>query len=141
MTTTNMNALSQPINKSRTVDRFFNRRYRMLLDHSGKFRPALNVSEDLDCHMVELSLPIMEKQNIEISICNDVLTVKGKTRHKDDHRETNDMTSIPFNFSMLLPEDIDSNHIKANMHDNSLKIIIPNIQHTDHQPVVQVSIN
>lgn len=125
MNTTNLNAISQATKNRRTVDRFFNHRYRMLLDHSGAFRPALNVPDDIQQHTVELSLPKMEKDNLEISIRHDVMTILGKSQHIRDEASDREVQTIPFTFSLLLPEEIDQSHITATMKDGTLKIVMP----------------
>jgi HSP20 family protein len=53
----------------------------------GMFRPAVDVKEDADAYTVHLEVPGVPQENINISIQENTLTIRGQKEQKQEHGE------------------------------------------------------
>lgn len=87
--------------------------------------PAINVREIDDYYLVELAAPGLTKKDFEITIDNGYLKIfVEKTSEMED--ENNDFTRKEFNYNsfertLLLPEDIIEEEVKAKYENGILK--------------------
>lgn len=96
------------------------------------FVPAVNTREDDDAYYIELDLPGVKKEDVEISVDKNILTIKGKREVKDEE-EKNDYYRIEsaygtFARSFTLPEKVDSENISASSKDGVVEITIPKLK-------------
>ncbi len=93
------------------------------------FMPAIDVFENDKGYELEVELPGMKRDEIEISLNDHVLTIKGEK--KDEHVEEKKGSKIlertygAFERSFTIPEDVDSENINAKYEDGVLKLTIP----------------
>lgn len=91
--------------------------------------PAVNVSEDKDQYHVELAAPGLQKEDFNLNVEDDVLTISVEKKEEKDEKE-NGYTRREFNYSSFtrsftLPETVDTENIKAVYNDGILGIDIP----------------
>ena len=93
------------------------------------FAPAIDVYQDADNVYVESALPGIDPEKVEVSIENDVLTVKGTSERKS---EVDDKTYYrrevqrgSFYRSLALPTHVVSDQASAEFNDGVLKITVP----------------
>src|SRR5207249_2789763 len=55
----------------------------------GGFVPALDVSETEDGYLVEAALPGMKPEDLQITVENNVLTIKGELRQESEDKKRN----------------------------------------------------
>jgi HSP20 family protein len=93
----------------------------------SRWTPALDVYQDKDQFTVVVELPGLKKEDIEISLHNDVLTLSGerKQEKKDEEGHRNERFFGRFQRSVTLPTSVDSNKVKATYQDGILKIVLP----------------
>lgn len=96
------------------------------------FVPAVNTREDDDAYYIELDLPGVKKEDVEISVDKNILTIKGKREVKNEE-EKNDYYRIEsaygtFARSFTLPEKVDSENISASSKDGVVEITIPKLK-------------
>ncbi len=96
------------------------------------FTPAVNEKIDEKGYYLEIDLPGVKKENIEISVNDGVLTVAGE-RKLEKKEEKENYTRIEsffgrFERSFKLPADADLDNIDAKYEDGVLKIFIPRKQ-------------
>ncbi len=91
--------------------------------------PCVNISEDKDKFDIELSAPGFVKEDFNIDLQNDILTISSK---KEEEKEEKDKKYIKkefihtsFNRSFGLPDNVDTNKIKAYYKDGILYVGIP----------------
>ena len=91
--------------------------------------PPTNVVETKDEYLLEIALPGYQKQNIEINVENDVLMIKGQcklsklpTIRKFFRKEFGNES---FEFSLLLPENVQDDAIEAEYDNGLLRIHVP----------------
>lgn len=95
----------------------------------GEWAPSLDVSETKDNIVVKAEIPGMDAKDIDISLTNDVLTIRGEKKREKEEKDENyhrvERSYGTFTRSIRLPVDVESNKIKA-MHKNGvLTITLP----------------
>jgi HSP20 family protein len=96
------------------------------------FTPAVNEKVDEKGYYLEIDLPGVKKENIEISVNDGILTVSGE-RKLEKKEEKENYTRIEsffgrFERAFKLPVDADTDNIEAKFEDGVLKIFIPKKQ-------------
>lgn len=94
--------------------------------------PAVDIAEYENESVVMMELPGVKKEDINLSLENGWLIVKGERKpHQDPevkkilHRE---ITSEPFTRSLRLPHRIDADGISAGLENGVLRITLPKAQ-------------
>jgi len=91
--------------------------------------PALDVTEADDALEVTAELPGVNKEDVDISIVNGMLTIKGeKKAEKEDKQENAYMLERSygsFSRSIPLPFELGTSEVDASFKDGVLKIRIP----------------
>ncbi|GAB6074845.1 Hsp20/alpha crystallin family protein [Nautilia lithotrophica] len=93
------------------------------------FTPAVNEKVDEKGYYLEIDLPGVEKENIEISVNEGILTISGE-RKLERKEEKENYTRIEsffgrFERSFKLPADADADNIEAKYENGVLKLFIP----------------
>lgn len=93
------------------------------------FAPRLDVKENDDEYVITVELPGLEEKDFDISLEEDVLTIKGekKSRYLEDregcqHLET---ASGHFERRLRVPEGIDADSVKASFNNGVVSITLP----------------
>lgn len=93
------------------------------------FTPAIDMYEDKDNIIVETQLGGINPENVDISIENNVLNIKGESEKKSEIDEKNyyrkEIRRGSFYRSIALPTKVDGDGAKAVNEDGILKISIP----------------
>jgi HSP20 family protein len=87
------------------------------------------VSETEDTLVVKAEIPGMDAKDIDISLANDVLTIKGEKKQEKEEKDENyhrvERSYGAFSRTIRLPVDVQNDKIKANHRDGVLKITLP----------------
>ena len=102
------------------------------------FTPAVNTREGEFAYHVEVDLPGVKKEDIDISINDRVVTLAG-TRHISKELKEKDYYKVEseygkFERSFSLPENIDVENIHAETTDGILEVIIPKLEIVADKP-------
>lgn len=93
------------------------------------FSPAVDVYEDKDNVYVETPLAGVDPENVEITVENDVLSIKGEIKKESEVEEKNyyrkEIRSGSFFRSVAMPAHVLSDKAEASSKDGLLKITIP----------------
>lgn len=93
--------------------------------------PPMDIAENEKELVLTAELPGLEKEDVEISVENGVLTLRGEKaeQHEEDEPEKKyylfERTYGSFNRSFTLPRFVDSNKIAAEFEKGILKIRLP----------------
>jgi HSP20 family protein len=91
--------------------------------------PAMDVTEDKDAYKLTAELPGMSEKDIEVSVTDSMLTLKGEKKQETEHKAKNYHVSErsygSFDRSFSLPDGIDANKIAANFAKGVLTITLP----------------
>ncbi|MFO7305872.1 MAG: Hsp20/alpha crystallin family protein [Gammaproteobacteria bacterium] len=105
----------------------------------GAWRPLANISETDREYLIKVELPEVKKEDIEITVDNGMLTLRGERKFEREAGEASDLRveSLYGTFarSFALPEDVDTNKIEAECKDGILRIRIPKTETTKTKPI------
>ena len=102
------------------------------------FVPRVNTREGEYAYHVELDLPGIKKEDIEITTDDNVLTISGERKMKEEVKEDDyykvESTYGKFSRSFTLPEKIDVENIHAESKDGVLEVVIPKLKEEETKP-------
>ena len=91
--------------------------------------PRMDISETESEYKIEVELPSINQQDIEVKIDNNILTVKGKREEEKEEKErtyyTRERYYGSFQRSVSLPNNVNPDDIKAKFDNGILHIRIP----------------
>ena len=93
---------------------------------SEVFTPLADVEETDDAYVVDLELPGVKKDDVEIEIAGRRLTVTGERRERQRvgiFRRRSRVTGR-FRYEITLPGDVDDDHVEANLDEGVLTVRI-----------------
>ncbi len=98
----------------------------------ASFVPRVNTREGEDAYYVEIDLPGIKKEDIEITTEDNVLTISGERKMKDEVKEEDyykvESAYGKFSRSFTLPEKVDVENIHAESKDGVLEVVIPKLK-------------
>ncbi|WP_103070714.1 Hsp20/alpha crystallin family protein [Aquimarina sediminis] len=102
--------------------------------------PAVNVKETDNDYTVELASPGLVKEDFNIELDNDTLTISASSKSENDTKEDNgkytrkEFSYSTFKRSFSLPDTVDSTRIEASYENGILLISIPKKEEAKVQP-------
>jgi HSP20 family protein len=134
----NRNLVSLP----EEIDRFFNNWGLDSKDCDCVWAPSVDVAESEKQYEIVAEVPGLKKEDIKISFENGLLTLSGERKQETGEKERNyhriERSYGKFERSFRLPEEVDSEAIKANYKNGVLKLEIPK---TEKALPKQIAIN
>jgi HSP20 family protein len=108
------------------------------------FTPAINTREGEYAYHVEVDLPGMKKEDINIQIEDNTLVISGERKVKEELKEENyykiESRFGSFSRSFSLPEDADIENIHAESKDGVLEVVVPKLQTQNVEKIKKVEI-
>jgi HSP20 family protein len=97
-----------------------------MFQESAWMRPALNVSDTPTHYKIKVELPGMNKEQVKISLKEDVLTIEGERKEEKVEDEENhyikESAYGSFRRQIALPADANAEQIEASM-DNGILLV------------------
>jgi len=91
--------------------------------------PSCNVSETPEEYRIDAELPGVKKEDVELSVENRVLTLRGERREKKEEKDKKfhrvESTYGSFMRSFTLPDDADGDKVAADYKDGLLSVRVP----------------
>jgi HSP20 family protein len=91
--------------------------------------PAIDVFEKEDKFVVKAELPGIKKEDIDVSVVGDMLTIKGERKAETEVKEEDyyccERSYGSFFRSMALPSTVDAKKIEASYENGILKVTLP----------------
>lgn len=107
---------------------FFNRGSDFYDSSLTSLSPLVNIEETKEGYHVEAELPGVKKEDVEVSIKDDYLVIKGEKRsfneEKKDQYHRVERSHGSFYRTIALPGDIDKDQINAELKDGVLNLDI-----------------
>ncbi len=96
------------------------------------FRPKVNTRETDDNYHIEVELPGVKKENVDIKVDGNVLTISGERNVREevkdeDYHKVESRYGL-FSRSFTLPERVDTSNIEAEFINGILEISIPKLK-------------
>jgi len=106
--------------------------------HACHCKPATNVIEKENGYGIEVSLPGFSKDEVQISVNNDLLTIKSEKNQEEEPKSRytrQEFTTYPFEKSFKLDETIDADKIEAKFENGILYLDLPKKEVLVSKPV------
>ena len=91
--------------------------------------PSVNISESADDFKIELAAPGLQKEDFDINVEKNNLTISAKKETSNEVNEEmftrKEFSYSSFSRSFQLPEGVESNAIEANYENGILGIVLP----------------
>ncbi|PIF01983.1 MAG: hypothetical protein CR996_01655 [Draconibacterium sp.] len=133
---------------SSLVDELFNSlNINDTIEKHRKVTPPTNIIETKDFFKIELMLPGFNKENIQLSFQNELLTVKMNNKTEKANMENgekyirHEFGIFEFEKQFAISEDIDNKNIKAEFNDGILTIILPKKEKSVEKDPVAIEIS
>ena len=115
---------------NRMFDDFFGRDFAVEpFGRGGEWIPALEVSELDTAVAVKAELPGLDPKDIEVTLANDVLTIKGEKKHESETKEKNfhlvERSYGSFERSVRLPTGVKPDAVDAKFKNGVLTVELP----------------
>jgi len=96
---------------------------------AGEWKPLMDVVETKDGITLKVEVPGIKQEDINISLEDSTLTVKGERKHESEVNEEGytrfERSYGSFERSVILPLTVDANRVKATYKDGVLEIQLP----------------
>jgi HSP20 family protein len=110
----------------------------------GDWNPRVDISENDGQYLVKADIPGVAKEDIKVTVDNDVLTIQGerKQEKEEENKHFHRVERFYGSFirSFTLPEDADATALKAASQEGQLTVTIPKKVLTPSANAVQVPV-
>ena len=94
----------------------------------GQWMPAVDVVDRKDAIIVKADLPGMDKEDIQVTLENNVLSISGEKKVEAEHKEGDALRCErcygSFHRAFTLPSSVDPNKVEANFKNGVLELKI-----------------
>lgn len=111
-------------------DEVFNRNFPYnWMGEKGAFVPSVNIKETENAFQLEFAIPGFDKNDIDIQVENDYITISGK-KEVSKEESTEEFTRKEFSFgnfkrTFSLPENVNTEKVEANYENGILRVGLP----------------
>jgi HSP20 family protein len=89
--------------------------------------------------LVRAEMPGVEKKDIDVSVTDNTVTVKGSTHHEEKEEKGDyyrrEISSGSFSRTVMLPAEVDGSKAKADFKDGILELVLPKIEKSKRHSV------
>lgn len=114
------------------------------LSSTNKFTPSINTREGEFAYHIEVDLPGVSKENINVQIEDGSLVISGERKINNEVKEENyykiESSFGSFSRSFSLPKEADVENIHAESKDGVLEVIVPKLESAIVDKVKKVEI-
>ena len=101
------------------------------------FAPSVNTREGEHAYHVEVDLPGVKKDDIDVDVKDNMVTISGERKTKKEVKEEDyykvESSYGKFERSFTLPENVDVENIHAESQDGVLEVVIPKLEKVKKQ--------
>jgi HSP20 family protein len=112
----------------RVFDRFFEGGWRDL-PALGEWEPKVDLSESKDALVVKAEIPGVEQKDIEVSLQDGYLTIKGEKQEEKEQKEKQyhcvERSYGAFARTLRLPATVDASKVTATFKDGVVTVTMP----------------
>lgn len=106
--------------------------------------PAVNISETSDQYEVNLAAPGMKKEDFNIDVEGNTLTISAETKEekeeKDERFTRKEYNYSSFSRSFTLPDWVNKEKINANYENGLLKVVLPKTEAAKQAPSKHITV-
>ena len=122
-------------------DNFFNT---PVMAQTTTTAPAVNVKEDNKQYVMEVAVPGLKKEQVNMSIDKDgylTLSIENKNEQKDENKKEHylrrEFSYTSYRQSYALPDNVNADKIEANVADGVLKVVLPKVEKKEEKENVK----
>lgn len=112
-------------------NRLFGNRSIASQENVSTFTPNVNTREGEFAYHIDIDLPGVKKEDIKVDLKENVITISGERRHKEEISEKDfyrvETRFGKFSRSFTLPDDADIENIDASTDSGVLEVVIPKL--------------
>ena len=137
-----------------TVSKYFDDDWNSLFDWTNRnysntatTLPSVNVKENDNEYIVEMAAPGMKKNDFQIEVNNNVLTIKSEMKNEHEEKDGDTYTRREFSYQSfqrsfnLNHEVVDDAKIKATYKDGILSVSLPKKEEAKPKPARTIKIS
>jgi HSP20 family protein len=112
----------------KVLDDFYGRMRPATETYEGDWLPAMDMKETDNEVTASIELPGLSRDDIKVSVKNDMLTVSGEKKETVDDKDNVHRVERSYGYfkrSIVLPAEVDSEKVKATFKDGVLKVTLP----------------
>jgi len=103
----------------------------MKTESEREFVPFVDISETPDSYILDADMPGVSKENLEITLDNNTLTISGKVDTTAGSRlEYQEFELHNYKRSFVVNEDVNTGRIEAKLENGVLNLVIPKSERT-----------
>ncbi len=127
----NRGYLSMQDTMNSLVNALFNSESAAYAPDGSEFSPRMDMKETENAYMMKLMMPGIDKNDIDISVSDGVLTIKGETKQEtenDDEKSTwlvREMKQYSYYRSVRLPSEVQADKAEAEYKNGILTLTLP----------------
>lgn len=127
----NRGYLSMQDTMNSLVNALFNSDASGLVSETSEFSPRMDMKETEDGYIVKLIMPGMDKDDIDISVSDGILTIKGETKEEAENEDENakwlvrEQKHYSYYRSVRLPSEVVADKAEAEYKNGILKLMLP----------------
>ena len=114
------------------------RRFRAFED-PGTRAPAVEIFEEKDDVVVKAELPGMKKEDLDLNISENLLTIKGEKKKEEEVKEKgyyySERSYGSFTRTVELPKEVQTDKVRASFKDGVLEIRVPKTEEAKRKEV------
>lgn len=108
------------------------------------FFPSINTREGEFAYHIELDLPGVKKEDVNVQVKDGVLVISGERKVKEEVKEEDyykvESSFGSFSRSFRLPEEADIESIHAESEDGVLEVVVPKLDSSKVEKVKKIEI-
>ena len=112
--------------------------------NENDFKPSINTREGEFAYHIEVDLPGVKKEDINVQVEDNTLVISGERKVKNEIKEENyyklESSFGSFSRSFSLPEDVDVENIHAESEDGVLEVVVPKLESAKVDKVKKIEI-
>lgn len=94
--------------------------------------PRTDVIDRDEDFLVRVEVPGVDKKDIEVSLADNMLTVKGKVQHEEKEQKGDyyrcEISQGAFSRTVLIPAKVDTSKVAASLKDGVLEVTLPKLE-------------
>ncbi len=113
------------------VNALFNSDNSGLVSEANEFSPRMDMKETENAYTMKLMMPGIDKNDIDISVSDGVLTIKGETKQETENEDekatwlVHEMKSYSYFRSVRLPSEVQADKAEAEYKNGILTLTLP----------------
>jgi len=111
-------------------------------DMMGPFQgriPSIDVIDRAEDYLVRAEVPGVDKKDIDVSLADNRLTIKGKVEHEEKEQKRDyyrcEITQGAFSRTVLIPGEFNAAKVSASLKDGVLEVTVPKIEQSKRRAI------